>query len=78
MTWTYYRQDHPNGIWTLFRSMPGHFDEIYRRGDGWYKTEALFDRQHKGDVTDSDIIPETEAEALIAGLPADPVRAKAG
>ena len=69
MTWTYYREGHPNGDWTLFRSMPGRFDEIYRYYDGWHPTETLFDSQHNGDITESDIISEAEAEAIIASLP---------
>lgn len=66
--WTYYKQDHGNGAWSLFRE-DERAEESFNRRNGWQPTDQLLVRRSKGDIDRSDIITEAEAEALIQALP---------
>lgn len=66
--WTYYKQDFPNGVWSLFREDERHHEEIFHRQKGWQPSDELSERKAGGDVDREDIITEQEAEALISSL----------
>ena len=66
--WTYYKQDFPNGTWSLLREDERHNEEIFHRQHGWRSSDELSERKAAGEVDRDDIITEDEAEALIASL----------
>jgi hypothetical protein len=66
--WTYYKQDFPNGVWSLFREDERRNQEIFHRQKGWQPSDELSERRAVGDVDRDDIIPEEQAETLIRGL----------
>lgn len=68
MSWTFYRQDHPNGAWTLFREDERGHQEIFHRQRGWQPCDELWQRRAKGQVDSADRISEAEAEALLETL----------
>jgi hypothetical protein len=70
--WTYYKQVYANGVWLLFREDAARHQEIFHRQKGWRPDNELSRRRQQGDVDEGDIISETEAQALIASLPASP------
>lgn len=75
MSWTYYRQSHPSGGWSLFREQAGQPSEIFHRQNGWTPDPELQFRKMKGDVDEDDIVSEAKARELIASLPHPPPEA---
>ena len=66
--WTYYRQDFPNGVFSLLREDERHNEEIFHRKAGWQLSDELSKRKAMGDVDQDDIVTAQEAEALIGSL----------
>src|SRR5689334_18681776 len=66
--WTYYKQDFPNGVWSLFREDEQHRQEIFHRKKGWQPSDELFERKAAGDVDRDDVISEAEADALVRSI----------
>ena len=69
MSWTYYRQVYPNGVWLLFREAEDRLSELFNREDGWVQDPELEFRKMHGEVDSQDIITEAQAQALIDSLP---------
>jgi hypothetical protein len=68
MTWTYYKQDRHNGVWSLFREDAEGHQEIFHRKNGWQRSDELWRRRNAGEVGQDDIISEEQAEAVIRAL----------
>jgi hypothetical protein len=66
--WTYYKQDFPNGVWSLFREDDRRNQEIFHRKNGWQASDELSERRAAGEIDRDDIISEAEAEVLIRAL----------
>ena len=68
--WSYYKQQHASGNWSLFREDEQRRQQIYHRQKGWRDDNELFVRCSKGEVDEDDRISELEALGLIRSLPA--------
>jgi len=66
--WTYYKEDFPNGDWSMFREDANRRQEIFNHKTGWQPSNELTERRRAGEVGRDDIISAEEAEALIRAL----------